>query len=60
MHSSVSNHNESARKDGEPDNIIPQTAIVEPEGAEYGGAWDFDVETVFVIDQSEILDLIDN
>ena len=60
MHGRVSNHNKRSRKDGQSDNIAPKGAVVEPESAENGGARDFDVEAVFVINQCKVFDLIDN
>ncbi len=60
MHRKVSNHNKRGRKDGQPDNIVPQSTVVEAESAEDGCAWDFDVETVLVVDQGEVFDFIDD
>lgn len=60
MHRNVSNHNERGRKDGQPHNIIPQSAVVEAESTENGCARNFDVETVLVVDQGKIFDFVDN
>jgi ketosteroid isomerase-like protein len=60
MHSSVSNHNESTRADGEPNDVWPQATVVESKSAEDGGAWYFDVEAVLMINQGEVLDFVDD
>lgn len=60
MHSRVSNHNESTREDGKPNDIVPQAAVVESESAEDGGAWNFNVEAIFVVDQGEVFDFVDD
>ena len=50
MHRTISNHNESSRKDGQANNIIPQSAIVKAESAENGCARNLDIEAVLVVD----------
>lgn len=60
MHRDISNYNESCRENGKTNNVIPQSAIIESECAENRCAGDFDVEAVFVIDQGEVFDFIDN
>ncbi len=60
MHRNVSNHDERGRKNGQSHNIIPQSTIVEAESAEDGCAWYLDVETVFMVDQGEVFDFIDD
>lgn len=58
MHSQICQHNERATIHGESDAIPPQRLDVEAEAAQDGGAGDFDVEAVFVVDEGEVLDLV--
>ena len=60
MHRQISNHNESSRENGESDDIRPQAAVIKSERAENGCARDFDIQAVFVVDQGEVLDFIDD
>ncbi len=60
MHRDISNYNERGRKNAEADNVIPQSTIVEAKGTEDGCAGDFDVQAVFVVDQGEVFDFVDD
>ena len=60
MHSDVCNHDECSRENGEPNDIFPQSQVVESKSTQDRCAGYFDVETVFVIDQSKECDFVDN
>lgn len=60
MHRSVRNDDESARKDGEANDIGPEGERVEAKGREDGGSGDFNVEAIFVVDEGEVFDFVDN
>lgn len=60
MHRSVRNDDESAGKDGEANYIGPEGKGVEAKGREDGGSRDFNVEAVFVVDEGEVFDFVDN
>jgi hypothetical protein len=60
MHCSVRNYYKSARKHGETDNIFPQSQVIKAKCAENGGTGYFNVEAVFMIDQSQISGFIDD
>lgn len=51
MHRSISNDDESARKDGKANDICPQSAIIKTKSAEYRSTWYFDVQAILVVDQ---------
>ena len=58
MHRNVRNHNERGREHRKADDIIPQRRIIESERAEDGGAGDFDIQAVFVVDEGEVADFV--
>ncbi len=60
MHSNIRNHNESPRHNPQRNDILPQRQRVEAKSAEDGGARDFDVEAVFVVDQGKVADFVDD
>lgn len=60
MHRSVRNDDESAGKDGEANDISPDGERVEAKGREDGGSGDFNVKTVFMVDEGEVLDFVNN
>lgn len=60
MHRSVSNNDESAGKDGKAYDIGPEGERVEAKGREDGGSGDFNVEAVFMVDEGEVFDFVDN
>lgn len=60
MHSDISDHYESPREDGETNDILPQSEVVKPKSTQDRCARYFDVETVFVIDESKECHFVDN
>ena len=60
MHCSIRNDYESARKDAETDNILPQSQVIKAKCAENGSTGYFDIETVFMIDQCQISSFVDD
>ena len=60
MHRCIRDYDEGTGEDGEPNHIFPQSEHVKSEGAQDGGSGYFDVQSVLVIDQCEVFDLVDN
>lgn len=60
MHRRIRQHDKRATKHREADTILPQGSGVETKRAENRGAGDFDVEAVFVVDEGEIFDFVDD
>ena len=60
VHSGIRNDNESSRENSEADHIRPQSTVIEAERAEDRGAGYFDIQTIFVIDEGKVFDLVDN
>ena len=60
MHSHISDDDESTRENGKTNHVFPQSEIVESKCTQDRRAGHFNVETVFVIDESEECDLIDD
>jgi hypothetical protein len=60
MHSRISQHNETRSKDSQPDCIRLQRSVVETERAQDGSAGYFNIKTIFVVDQTQSTDFIDN
>ena len=60
MHSDVRNDDERAGHDAQRNDIGPQRHGVETERAENGGAGHFDVEAVFVVDEGQVADFVDD
>ena len=60
MHGEIGDYNESPGENTETDDIFPQGQIVESKRTQDGGAGDFNVQTVFVIDESEEGDFVDD
>lgn len=60
MHRSVRNDDERAGKDGEANDISPDGKRVEAKGREDGGSGNFNVKTVFMVDEGEVFDFVDN
>lgn len=60
MHRSVRNNNEGASKDSEANDISPDGERVEAKGREDGGSGDFNVKTVFMVNEGEVFDFVDN
>ena len=53
MHSRVRYHDKCRREDGETNDIPPQSQDLKAKSAEDGCSGDFDVETIFMVDQGE-------
>lgn len=51
MHGHVSKHKEHAAEDCKSNSVVPQCQNVEAERAQDSRTGDFDIETVFVIDE---------
>lgn len=60
MHSDIGDHDESPRENGETNDILPQSEVVESKRTQDRCARHFDVETVFVIDESKECDFVDD
>ena len=60
MHRSVRNDDEGAGKDGEANDVSPDGERVEAKGREDGGSGDFNVKTVFMVNEGEVFDFVDN
>jgi len=60
MHSRICQHHKRARKHTQPNTILPQRLRVETKRAEDSGARDFNVEAVFVVDEGEVFDFVDD
>jgi hypothetical protein len=60
MHGEVCEENECPTVHTKPYAILPQSLNVEAEGAENGRAGDFNVKAVFVVDEGEVLDFVDD
>lgn len=60
MHSDVGDHNKGPGEDGETDDILPQGEVVEPKSTQDRSARHFDVETVFVVDERQEGDFVDD
>lgn len=58
MHSSVSYYDEGSGEDPEAKNVCPVCKDIKTKGAENRCARNFDVEAVFVVDQSEIFNFV--
>jgi hypothetical protein len=60
MHSKIGKHDERAAIDAQPNAILPQRLHVEAKAAQNRGARNLNVQAVFVIDEREVLDFVDN
>lgn len=60
MHCDVGNHDESAAKDGEADNIVPEGKVIEAECRQDGRARHLNVKTIAVVLEAQLGDLVDN
>lgn len=60
MHGAVRYDDERTGDNGEANDVFPQGKIVEAKGTQNGGTRDFDVQTVFVIDQCQVSGFVDN
>ena len=60
MHSDIGDQDESPRENGETNDIVPQSKVVKSKGTQDRCARYFDVETVFVIDESKECDFVDD
>jgi hypothetical protein len=60
MHCEIRQHNERTAINPETDAVPPQRLDVEAKAGQDSRAGDFDIEAVFVVNEAEVLDLIDN
>ena len=60
MHSAIRDYQQHSTEDRQTQDIGPEGENVEAEGAEDGGAGDFDVETVFLLDEGEEPNFVDH
>ena len=60
MHSDIRDHDKSPREYGETNDIIPQSKVVESESTQDRCARHFNVETIFVVDESKECYFIDD
>jgi len=60
VHSSVSQDEEDTTVDSKADSVVPQRENVEAERAQNRRAGDFDVEAVFLVDEREVADFVDD
>ena len=60
MHRKISQEDKSPAVHTQPYAILPQSLYVEAKGAEDGGSGDFNVKTVFVVDEGEVFDFVDD
>ena len=60
MHGQIRKQHKRSRKHPQPNAICPQRLRIEAEGAQDSGAGDFDIETVFVVDEGEVFDFVDD
>ena len=60
MHRRVRDDDERCCEDTKSDDVRPQSTVVESKCAQDRGPRDFDIETVFVVDEGQILDFVDD
>ena len=60
MHSAIRDYQQHSAEDGQTQDIGPEGENVEAERAEDGGAGDFDVETVLLLDEGEEPDFVNH
>lgn len=60
MQDDVADHQETTTKDTKAHSITPKRENVEAKGAKDGRAGHFDIETVFLVDETEVPDLVHN
>ncbi len=60
MHSRISQHGKSSAKHSKPKSIARQSLNIKPERAENSRTGYFDIDTVLVVSQREVLDLVDD
>lgn len=60
MHRTIGNDDEHPRDHPQADDILPQSLRVEPECTEDGCSGDLDVQAVFVVDQGQERDFVDD
>jgi hypothetical protein len=58
VHSEIRKQHERTAKYTQPDAVLPQRLRVEAKGAQDSGAGNLNIETVFVVDEGEILDFV--
>jgi hypothetical protein len=58
MHSQIRKQHKRSRKHPQPNAVCPQCLRIEAEGAQNSGAGNFDIETVFVVDEGEVFDFV--
>ena len=60
MHCDVSQHQEYTAEDCKTDGVTPERQNIEAEGAENGRSRDFNVKTIFVINERKVAHFVDN
>lgn len=60
MHRTIRQHDERRAKHSKTNDILPQSLCIEAKGAQNRRPRNFNVDAVFVVDQAEILDFIDD
>ena len=60
MHGDIGDHDERPGEDTQTNDIFPQSQIVESKSAQDGCAGHFNVQAVFVIDESEEGNFVDD
>lgn len=60
MHGNIGDHDESPRENGKTNDILPQSKVVKSKRTQDRCAGYFDVESVFVIDESKECDFVDD
>ena len=60
VHGSVAHDEEDAAVDGEADGVVPQREHIEAKRAQNRRAGHFDVEAVFLVDEGEVADFVDD
>jgi SPX domain protein involved in polyphosphate accumulation len=60
MHSKVRKHNKSAAIYTQTNTIPPQCLHIEAKAAQNSRAGDLDIDAVFMVNEAEVLDLVDN
>lgn len=60
MHGEIGKDDKRASKHSQTNAVLPQSCGVEAERAEDSRARDFNVEAVFVVDEGEVFDFVDD
>lgn len=60
MHAQIRNDDESSSENGQSDSISRQTLVVKAKAAEYRSPRHLNIDAVFVVDERQSLDLVDD